>query len=68
MKRYKVVVKEKKPSNVILHDGDEISNTEKQLVLKYKMKYPFGVIKITRMKKEPGIQTNIIDAIKENET
>ena len=67
MRKYKVIVKEKKPSKVIHFDGEELASTEKQVVMKWKRKFPFAIIKVTRIQKQPGVQINLIDAIKEAE-
>lgn len=65
MKRYKVTVKEKPPGKLILHESEEHATTEKQVKLKYKIKFPFAVIKAERIQKKPGVQLDLEDVINE---
>lgn len=50
MKRYSVKITDKVTKKV-LHEGDEISNTSKQIETKYTILFPFSRILIKRMKK-----------------
>lgn len=63
MKRYKVTVKEKPPGKRLLHESEEHATTEKQVKLKYRIKFPFAVIKAIRLRKSPGVQLDLEDVI-----
>ena len=66
MKRYKIKITHEK-TKAVLYEGDEIANTEKSIKTKYRIKYPFAKIKVSRMVKKPGTQIDLEDLIKEQE-
>ncbi len=66
MKNYKALVIDRKTKKV-LEDHTELSNSEKYVREKYQARYRFYQnvvsIKIERLIRNPGIQTNLIDMI-----
>jgi hypothetical protein len=66
MKKYKITVINPNDKKVI-EDVEELSNTKKYLVAKYQAKYRFldARVKVVRLQKKAGIQTNLIDMIDE---
>ena len=70
MKNYSVVVTEKESKKVIL-DITELSNTAKYLRNKYAAKYRFNkplcTVKVKRLIREGGIQTDLLTQIQEIE-
>jgi hypothetical protein len=70
MKNYSIIVTEKESKNVIL-DITELSNTAKYLRNKYGAKYRFNrpecVVKVKRLIREGGVQTDLLTAIEEIE-
>lgn len=64
MKRYKVTVKDKS-SKALLFQGEQLASTAKQVKTVFRIKYPFATIAVVRMAKQPGIQLDLEQAIKE---
>ena len=66
MKNYQIIVKDRKTKQV-LENATAFSNTSGFLKEKYQVKYRFYKnpvsIKIERLIRNPGIQTNLIDMI-----
>ncbi len=60
MKKYKITVTENKR---LLFEGEEFGSTEKQVKMKFKIKFPFAVIKAVRLTKLPGVQVTLEEMI-----
>ena len=70
MKNYTIIVTEKESKKVIL-DITELSNTAKYLRNKYHAKYRFNkpecLVSIKRLIRPAGVQTDLLDQIKQIE-
>jgi len=70
MKKYQIKVILKKTKELV-EEFEELSTTKKFLKTKYESKYRFQKpevkIEIQRLVRKPGIQIDLIDAIKESE-
>lgn len=70
MKKYKIIVIDKK-TKAVIHDFEEISNTKKYLISKYKSKHRFDnpptVVKVEWLRKAPGVQVDLLEMIEEVE-
>lgn len=70
MKNFKVLVTDRKTREV-LEDHTEIAKSEKVLREKYHIRYRFHKnivsIKIERLIREPGVQVDLLDMIKDCE-
>lgn len=66
MKNFKILVTDRKTKEV-LEDHTALSNSQKFLEEKYRNKYRFRKnivsVKVERLIRNPGIQTNLIDMI-----
>lgn len=62
MKNYTIIITEKKTKSVV-KEFTELSNTKKYLKAKYGARYQFSqppcTVKITRLIRKPGIQTDL---------
>lgn len=70
MKNYKIIVTEKESKKIVL-ETTELLNTAKYLKNKYGVKYRFVkpecIVKITRLIRQGGVQTDLLTEIKEVE-